>query len=70
MLLELKRIRTVGVKRRRRRVNNISMMCETSLKRAYMFQLTFLSQRQYKLTYIKIMNKNYPIVMNSSTLRI
>jgi len=34
----------IGVKSRRGRANNISMKCETfSLKRAYMFRLTFES---------------------------
>ena len=39
----MKRIRAVEVKRRRRRSNNIFMKCDLlySLKRAYMFRLTF-----------------------------
>jgi len=35
-----------------------------SLKRAYMFWLTFeLLQRQHKLTYIKTVNKSYPVMV-------
>ena len=35
-----------------------------------MFQLLSLPQRQYKLTYIKTVNKSYLVMMSSPTSRI